>query len=805
MSWFRTHLRRNPQAHRIAGRRPQSYRPLLEELEKREVLTAFATPTYVLAHPLRGASPNWSSASPSGYTPAQIRHAYGFDQITFNQGAIQGDGSGQTIAIVDAFDDPKIASDLHAFDKYFGLPDPVFTKVAQDGSTNYPTADAGWAMEITLDVEWSHAVAPGANILLVEAQDNSYTNLFAAVDYAASQPGVAVVSMSFGGPEFSGEASLDSHFVTPSGHTGVTFVASSGDQGAPVSYPAVSPNVLAVGGTSLNLDAQGNYLSESGWSGSGGGISQFESQPGYQQGVVSQSTTLRTNPDVAYDADPNTGFSVYNTFSNPANAPWSLIGGTSAGAPQWAALIAIADQGRNLAGETSLDGATQTLPMLYGLSSADFADITSGTSLGNPHYTAGAGYDLVTGLGSPVANKVVADLVGPQGNPGPSLTARGVNLTLTPGQTFNGTVAFVSDTYPGVTAADLNATIDWGDGSNPDTVALTGPDAKGYFEVAGTHTYSQRGTDTITVTIQDTVNGVTTTAQGTATVRIAPITPATPKLIAPAGSIISATPTFSWHAVTGADHYDLWVNDTSTGQSQVLRNQDVTGTSWTPATSLAQGQSYVWWLRAVGSGGSASPWSAGQSFSIAALGIPTPLSPTGLITTAQPAFSWTAVAQADHYDIWVNNLTTGQSQVLRNQQVAGTSWTPPTGLVQGDRYEWWVRAVGSSGSAGGWSAGQSFSIAALAVPTVLGPIGNTATTQPTFSWTAVDQADHYDIWVNDLTSGQSQVLRNTNATGTSWTTSTALAHGHKYEVWIRAISSTGGVSAWSTPVVFSVI
>ncbi len=169
--------------------------------------------------------------------------------------------------------------------------------------------------------------------------------------------------------------------------------------------------MLSVGGTTLNLNSQG-YLSESGWSGSGGGISAYEAQPSYQRGLVTQSTTRRTNPDVAYDANPSTGFPVYDSYNNPVSAPWSQWGGTSAGAPQWAALVAIADQGRALAGKTALDGATQTLPMLYALAAGDFHDVTSGTSTGSPRYSAGAGYDLVAGRGSPYANLVVGDLVG---------------------------------------------------------------------------------------------------------------------------------------------------------------------------------------------------------------------------------------------------------------------------------------------------------------------------------------------------------------------------------------------------------
>jgi hypothetical protein len=387
----------------------------LEALEERALLSISQFfPTDLRAfgddvHPLGG-------SGPSGYTPSQIRHAYGFDQITFS-GGIAGNGSGTTIAIVDAYDDPNIANDLHQFDVRFGLADPVFNKVSQTGGLNYPVANSGWISEIALDVEWAHAIAPGAHILLVEANSSSYSDLLTAVDYAAKQSGVVAVSMSWGSSEFSSQTYLDSNFVTPSGHQGVTFVVSSGDNGAPASYPATSPNVLTVGGTHVSLDSQGNILSESTWSGSGGGISQYEAQPSYQKGKVPQSASMRTSPDVAYDADPYTGFPVYDSYNNGSSAPWSQFGGTSDAAPQWAALIAIADQGRVLAGLGSLDGATQTLPMIYGMPFADFHDITSGSSTGSPNYSAAPGYDLTTGRGTPYANRVVANLVGSNTTP----------------------------------------------------------------------------------------------------------------------------------------------------------------------------------------------------------------------------------------------------------------------------------------------------------------------------------------------------------------------------------------------------
>ncbi|HTQ37775.1 MAG TPA: proprotein convertase P-domain-containing protein [Pirellulales bacterium] len=409
-------------ASKAPNRRVGHYVSSFEVLELRCLLSASSASasrshTNVVLFSSSGLKP-LASSGPVGLTPTQIRDAYGFNQISFN-GGIVGDGTGETIAIIDAYHDPTIQTDLAAFDTAFGLPaPPTFTQVAQNGTTNYPTTDpsgkqgAGddtWELETALDVEWSHALAPGANILLVEATSTSDANLIqAAVNYARSQPGVVAVSMSFSGSEFSSESSYDTYFTTPSGHAGVTFLAATGDDGEPSGYPAYSPDVLAVGGTTLSTDSAGDYLGESGWSGSGGGVSAYESQPSYQSGIVTQSSTKRANPDVAFDADPNSGVGVYDSYDFGTTTPWIQVGGTSFATPSWAALIAIADQGRSLAGLSSLDGSTQTLPLLYQLPSTDFHDITSG----NNGFAAAAGYDLVTGLGSPKANLVVAGLLG---------------------------------------------------------------------------------------------------------------------------------------------------------------------------------------------------------------------------------------------------------------------------------------------------------------------------------------------------------------------------------------------------------
>ncbi|MEI8195064.1 MAG: S53 family peptidase [Phycisphaerae bacterium] len=366
-----------------------------------------AQPNYIATPLITGSPNNISTPGVPPYTPTEISHAYGFDKVKFNLGTVTGDGTGQTIAIVDAYDNPNIVSDLAIFNSTFGLPAvPSFSKVNQTGGSVMPTGDQGWGMEIALDVQWAHALAPKAKILLVEANTNNDSDLLTAVDYARAQPGVSVVSMSWGGSEWSGAHTLDSHFTTPSGHNGVTFLASSGDSGAGVSWPAASKNVVAVGGTTLNLKTTGDYgyLSESAWSGSGGGTSTDEPKPAYQN-LISTPSGGRSVPDVSLNADPNTGVYVYDTYEPTPG--WYRVGGTSFSAPAWGALIALTNQGRALAGLGTLDGGTETLPALYRLPAADFNDITTGSN-GLP---AGPGYDLVTGRGTPLVDQVVAGLV----------------------------------------------------------------------------------------------------------------------------------------------------------------------------------------------------------------------------------------------------------------------------------------------------------------------------------------------------------------------------------------------------------
>jgi hypothetical protein len=378
-----------PKLPSLRGRRRGSL--LLEELESRTLLAT--------------------------YGPSQILHAYGFDQLPY-------DGTGQTIAIVDAYGNPNVSYDLSTFDQYFGIPDPTLT-IAYAGGKPFGN-NASWALETDLDVQWAHAIAPGANILLVVAQSSSLNDMMSAVAYAAQQPGVVVVSMSWGSQEFASETPSDSYFTTPPGHLGgsglpggVTFVAASGDTGGQVNWPAASPNVLSVGGTTLTLDGNNNIVSETGWSQSGGGVSSYEPEPSYQ--VLFQSSGMRSTPDVAYSADASSAYWVYDTYGPYGGL--QAVYGTSAGAPQWAGLVALADEGLALNNMSSLDGPTQTLPTLYNLANLSYSTYYNDIVDGNNGSPAGAGYDLVTGLGSPIASQLVPGLI--SSIPAPGGGARG--------------------------------------------------------------------------------------------------------------------------------------------------------------------------------------------------------------------------------------------------------------------------------------------------------------------------------------------------------------------------------------------
>jgi subtilase family serine protease len=349
----------------------------------------------------------------AGYAPSQIAGAYGLGSIRFTSPAgstVVGDGTGQTIAVVELYHDPSIQASLDAFDSKYNLPSLTLTVNNLAGKQ---TSDA-WSGEESLDVEWAHAMAPGAKILVVEAAPGSgdqdqFNNVLAAVRAGAGTPGVSVVSMSWGYDEFSGEGTYDSAFTA----AGVTYIASAGDYGQ-VTWPSASPDVLSVGGTTLEISASGGYGAETGWTSTGGGLSTSEATPSFQGAV--NSTSARSTPDVGFVADPATGVSIYVVppGSPTGSGQWSAVGGTSVGAPAWAGLIAVVDQGRALAGEASLTGSTQTLPALYSLSSASFFKVPV-TNPGSDSSTNAIintlSHNTQVGLGSPAGQVLVSALV----------------------------------------------------------------------------------------------------------------------------------------------------------------------------------------------------------------------------------------------------------------------------------------------------------------------------------------------------------------------------------------------------------
>jgi subtilase family serine protease len=384
-------------------RAQQSLDIQLPTIENGRDPVAFMRPHYFI-HEAAGST--LSSPPSSAFAPSQIRRAYGFDQVA-NQGA------GQTIGIVDAYDDANAEADLGIFSAKFGMPacttaNGCFLKTYETGRK--PAANANWAVEISLDIQWAHAIAPQAKIVLVETSTNNLSDLINGVDVAVKH-GASVVSMSWTSGEFSAERSLDNHFVA----NGVTFVAASGDAGSGVNYPAASPDVIAVGGTSLVVDARGNYSSETAWSGSGGGQSVYEFEPLVQAQlpIPDDSRGVRGTPDVSYNANPGTGYAIYDSVGINGASGWFQVGGTSAAAPQWAALIAIANSLRvanRKAHLTSTNGALYTAAKTS--IAVNFHPVTAGMNGSCGQLCdASVGYDYVTGLGSPQAAALIQAFV----------------------------------------------------------------------------------------------------------------------------------------------------------------------------------------------------------------------------------------------------------------------------------------------------------------------------------------------------------------------------------------------------------
>jgi subtilase family serine protease len=349
------------------------------------------------ARPARNAQaqPNAITLGNNGaYDPGYLLSAYNLSTLT------QSGGRGQVVAIVDAYDSPTAQSDLAYYRSYFGLPalptcsgppasTACFRKVNQNGATGpLPAKNTGWAVEIALDLDMVSAICPNCSILLVEANSNSVADLAAAANTAATSLGANVVSNSYGAGEFNGETTFDTNF----NHPGVAVTASSGDSGYGVEYPAASPYVTAVGGTSLQqaTSSGSRDASESAWSGAGSGCSTYEPRPDWQASTSWCSS--RTVADVSAVADPNTGVWTYDTTGGVG---WGVIGGTSVAAPLVGSVYALA--GNAVSSHVLMNSDPYGQPALL----FDISDGSNGSCGGTYLCTAGPAYDGPTGLGTP--------------------------------------------------------------------------------------------------------------------------------------------------------------------------------------------------------------------------------------------------------------------------------------------------------------------------------------------------------------------------------------------------------------------
>lgn len=314
----------------------------------------------------------------NGYQPCELQGAYNLPSAAA--------GSGQTVAIVDAYDDPNAESDVNNYRSTFGIAacttaNGCFRKVNQNGGSTPPTANASWSQEISLDLDMVSAICPNCHILLVEASSASLTNLGSAVNEAAAL-GANAISNSYGGGESSSDLSYDSSYFN---HPGIAITVSSGDSGYGVQYPAASQYVTAVGGTSLTLPR-----SETAWSGAGAGCSAYDPKPSWQH---DSGCAKRTVADVSAVADPNTGVSVYDSYAYKGQSGWLVFGGTSVASPIIGSVYALAGN----AGSVTYG----SFPYSHTSSLNDVTSGSDGSCGGSYLCTAGIGYDGPTGLGTP--------------------------------------------------------------------------------------------------------------------------------------------------------------------------------------------------------------------------------------------------------------------------------------------------------------------------------------------------------------------------------------------------------------------
>ncbi|MCE4556427.1 S53 family peptidase [Pelomonas cellulosilytica] len=483
------------------------------------------------------ALPMATTTAVTTYTPAQIRAAYALPALANATPAQLG--AGQTIYIVNAKHDPNVAAELAAFNAKFGLPTCTTRTLA--ASTTLPLAvastsgcelvvayssganltstapayDSGWATEIALDVQWAHATAPLARLVLIEAPDAGVASLSNAVALA-NKMGAGVVSMSFGAGEGSWTASYDGVF----GASGMSYVAATGDNGAAVSWPSVSTKVVAVGGTTLTWSGSGTRT-ETTWSGTGGGTSAYTALPSYQSSTIS-GYARRAVADVAFNANPNSGQYVAVISPGTTAARWVSAGGTSLSTPQWAGLLAVANSMRAAGGKAALGQPHAALYQQIGAVptqyAAAFKDVATGANGSCTTCTAKTGYDTPTGWGTPNATSLLTTLSAATSattTSGTTTTTSSTTVTTAPklttasltgvaGKAFSGTIGYSA---PGASSLSISIS---GAASGMSFAGTNGGIAIGWAKPVA-------GKTTLTITLKDNLGQTST---GTVTVTI---------------------------------------------------------------------------------------------------------------------------------------------------------------------------------------------------------------------------------------------------------------------------------------------
>jgi hypothetical protein len=539
------------------------------------------------------------------YSPAQIRAAYGFPALPASLSGLSPAqaaqlGAGQTIYIVDAMHNPNAAVELAAFNAKFGLPQcatasipvnaplplaaastsgctfsVVYNTANATMTSTAPAYEAGWATEISLDVQWAHASAPLARIVLIEAASASGNDLMGAIQLA-NRMGPGAVSMSFGGLEGSWTSTVDSIFTGAN----MTYLAATGDDGAAVSWPAVSTRVLAVGGTSLTYTGTGKR-SEVTWSGTGGGTSIYTRAPSYQTSAVPGmgTTAFRRVSDVSFNADPNTGQYVAIIAPGTTTPKWISVGGTSLSTPQWAGLVAIGNATRALSGKGALGtphsvlyGQVAAVPGAY---ASAFADITTGSDGTCVTCYAKVGFDNPTGLGTPNVSNLVSLLSGaaapsvaPVVTPANITGVVGTALSFTVSATAPNAMTYTLANAPNGLAIGATGVVTWTSPvAGTYAVTVTAKDSKtgltgsGVYTIAVTSPKAPVGTNaTINGTVGKALSfAATFTSSNPLTYTIAG---------APSGMAISATGAVTWASpVLGTYTVTVTAKDSKTGLS----------------------------------------------------------------------------------------------------------------------------------------------------------------------------------------------------------------------------------------------